>query len=64
MRDDELVSNLMMYLSTSQAASQEIKDMFGPDCAANHAHLARSYYEKLLELGVDPRLLVPLTSPQ
>ena len=57
MSEDEIVSELMAHLSLHQAVAAEITTHFGSDCAVTHAHLARSYSEKLLELGVDERLL-------
>ena len=61
MSEDEIVSELMAHLSLHQAVAAEITKQFGDECAATHAHLASGYSKKLEELGVDPRLLEPLT---
>jgi len=57
MTDKETAAELLMHLGLHQAVASEIALHFGDDCAATHARLARSYSEKLLELGVDERLL-------
>jgi|GEM_PF-3426870 len=59
MTDKETAAELMMHLRLHQSVAAEISAQFGDDCAATHVLLARSYSDKLLEMGVDERLLEP-----